>query len=124
MKNWNQNHKALTLAQRERLAILSEECAEVIKAVSKTLRHGFHPIVKSLSLPAPITYNNRADIENELGDVLEAMDRLVRAGDLHQQNIEASRATKDRKQYLHYQPNDGSPPQRPASQVRRATRRS
>ena len=37
MNNFNQ----LTPAETERLAILAEECGEVIQAVGKILRHGY-----------------------------------------------------------------------------------
>jgi len=35
------SHPSLTAAQAERLEMLAEECAEVIKECTKTLRHGY-----------------------------------------------------------------------------------
>lgn len=57
----------LTPAQAERLAILAEECAEVIQIVGKILRHGmesFHPVTLE---------SNRAALLREITDVKAAM---------------------------------------------------
>jgi len=101
VKPKNLNYKTLTMAERERLAILAEECAEVIKVCSKIQRHGFRPIVGCCG----ITYNNRSDLECELGDVREAMQRMVKAGDISESKIrkQARVKAKTRKQFLHYQ---------------------
>ena len=59
----------MTEAEKERLVILAEECAEVIQAVSKVLRHGWES-----------TYDNgvRNDdhLRMELDDVLALIWRL------------------------------------------------
>ena len=57
----------LTPAEAERLALLSEECAEVIMAIGKILRHGFesrHPN------GGP---TNRQTLERECGDLRHAV---------------------------------------------------
>jgi NTP pyrophosphatase (non-canonical NTP hydrolase) len=55
----------LTAAQAERLAILAEECGEVIQIVGKILRHGYCPR-SSDGMRCTI---NRTYLEKELGDV-------------------------------------------------------
>lgn len=57
----------LTPAQTERLAILAEECAEVIQVIGKILRHGldsFHPKTRVA---------NRTALMHEITDVKAAM---------------------------------------------------
>ena len=66
----------LTPAESERLALLSEECGEVVQAIGKVLRHGFegtHPG------GGP---TNREALERECGDVYLAIQRLISAGDI------------------------------------------
>ncbi|MBL4730757.1 MAG: hypothetical protein JKY28_05265 [Sulfurimonas sp.] len=56
------------------LVCLSEECAEVQQAISKSLRFGldnFHPISKK---------TNHIDICNELNDVIAVVTLLIREG--------------------------------------------
>lgn len=91
----NANH--LTDAQTERLAILSEEAGEVIQVIGKILRHGFKPIV------GEINYDNTTDLEKELGDLYEAVNRLVDNGDISIANILHQAITKTREPYLHHQ---------------------
>lgn len=57
----------LTPQEAEALALLAEECGEVVQAIGKILRHGLeskHPI------GGP---TNRQSLETELGNVLAAM---------------------------------------------------
>lgn len=61
-----ENFNKLTPAQAERLAILAEECGEVIQIVGKILRHG-------LDSHHPVTLSNRNALVNELTDVKAAM---------------------------------------------------
>lgn len=72
-------YNLLSAAQAERLAVLIEECGEVIKAASKVLRHGYYDA----------GYNNRAHLEAELGDVLYALELMVADGDLSEAEINA-----------------------------------
>ena len=51
----------------EMLTVLSEECAEVIQAVSKIQRHGWHSVHPSGGL------TNREDLEKELGHIALAV---------------------------------------------------
>lgn len=62
----------------ERLAILAEECGEVVQVIGKILRHGpysRHPA----NLDGP---TNIALLERELGDVQAALHLLTEAGDV------------------------------------------
>lgn len=62
----------LSEEQAESLALLAEECAEVIVAIQKIMRHGLescHPNTPS--------FTNRNALENEIGDVLASI-RMAR----------------------------------------------
>lgn len=60
----------LTPAQAERLAILAEECGEVIQVVGKILRHGYE------SVHPDGGQTNRQLLESEIGDVQAAITLL------------------------------------------------
>lgn len=61
--------------QSERLALLAEECGEAVQAIGKVLRHGF------------ASWNNRGDLEKEIGDIFAAALLLVAAYDVNAHNI-------------------------------------
>lgn len=89
----------LTPAEAERLAILSEECAEVIQVIGKILRHGYesgHPQSE---------FTNKEDLQKEIGDVAAVIDMMIKAGDLNEDSIEESFDAKPEKmsKYLHHQ---------------------
>ena len=100
----------LNPAQTERLAILSEECGEVIQIVGKILRHGYKsydPTVDEMKQKP-----NCALLEKELGDLLWSISKLDEAADINFP-IPRTNATLNawlrRKQatasrYLHHQP--------------------
>lgn len=94
------NH--LTEAEAERLAILSEECGEVIQAVSKILRHGYSS--KNPHLPAG-GMDNEAMLEKEIGDVRWAVEMMTAAKDIDDDEIEGWKVSKAEKArpYLHHQ---------------------
>lgn len=92
----------------ELLVLLSEECAEVIKAVSKILRHGY----ESKHPNAPPTQTNRVDLENEIGDVRAAVELLCHSGGVVASNIFKAEDAKmiSIARYLHHQnPNNPHP---------------
>ncbi len=91
----------LTPAEAERLAILAEELAEAIQVVGKVLRHGWTPTDHTTG----ITYDNRAELETELGHVRNVEDLMVRRADLSEGCLEEAAATKAAKWacYLHHQ---------------------
>ena len=81
----------LTPAEAERLAILAEECGEVIQAVGKILRHGYascHPADVDLRL------DNRNTLEKEIGDIQSAIAMMREAGDISETNIAVSESKK------------------------------
>jgi NTP pyrophosphatase (non-canonical NTP hydrolase) len=91
----------LTPAQAERLALLAEECGELIQAIGKVLRHGY----ESVNPFAPEMGTNRDMVERECGDVRYAMIALCEAGDLSKEVIHAQADCKraNVKQYMHHQ---------------------
>jgi hypothetical protein len=93
----------LTPAQAERLALLAEECGEVIQVVGKILRHGFD------STHPEGGRTNRQWLEKELGDVEFAKSLLVEnpnggEPDLNRDLISQAFAEKGMRcfQYLHH----------------------
>ena len=94
----------LTPAQAERLAMLAEECGEVIQVVGKILRHGYdsyHP--DQQGTPPEYRYTNRKALGNELTDLLAVAASLCRdnvpEGSLHDQD----RAWIKKLRYAHHQ---------------------
>lgn len=90
----------LTDAENERLAILSEECGEIIQVIGKIQRHGYasyHP-----NNPDVI---NRRLLEREIGDLLANIDLMISRNDLNKTNINNSKDMKkiNRPKYTHYQ---------------------
>lgn len=97
----------LTPAEAERLALLAEECGEVVQAIGKVLRHGYE------SAHPDGGPTNREALERECGDVRHAMIRLCDEGDLSRRAVHERANTKAQsaRQYLHHQghnePNSG-----------------
>lgn len=90
----------LNLAESERLFLLSEECAEVIKCVSKILRHGYD----SHNPDDLDVGDNQLQLTKELGDVQFAIKLLTDNDDV---NIDVLKSCKiqamyDKPKYLHY----------------------
>lgn len=95
----SEHFNKLRPAEAERLAILAEECGEVIQIVGKILRHGFE------SCHPDGVATNRQLLENELGDVSYAMSELMIRNDISG-NAVNSRMFKKRektKPFLHHQ---------------------
>lgn len=88
-------HKLTSPAESELLALLSEECGEVVQVIGKCLRHGplnFHPDDADQT-------SNRAILAKELGDVFAAVDLLsfcdeTRGAVVDRASIEIWRASK------------------------------
>lgn len=90
----------LSPGELERLALLAEECAEVIQVVGKILRHGYtstHP-------NDPDGENNRELLEEELGHVQAAQSLMIDKDDLSESSIKAHHKLKRAKvnEYLHH----------------------
>lgn len=91
----------LTPAEAERLAILAEECAEVIQMVGKILRHGY----ESTNPDATHKGTNREQLARELGDLHAAEERMLICDDISEGEIvDAQREKFSRMtRYLHHQ---------------------
>ena len=95
----------LTPAEAERLALLAEECGEVVQMVGKILRHGFdsyHPDRHDES--------NRVLLAREIAHVQVAADMLFDA-DLSQAEFKVARDNKRERvrKYLHHNPESPRP---------------
>lgn len=71
----------LDAPQDERLALLAEECAEVIQIVSKIQRHGFESRHPSGGL------TNRGLLEKEMGHLHCALALSAEAGDVSPERV-------------------------------------
>ena len=93
-----QHFNKLTPAEAERLAMLAEECGEVIQIVGKILRHGYdsyHPVNPRVS--------NRDLLAKELRDVNAVLLAMGR-GELREYSVQDVVGVWDRKlQYTHHQ---------------------
>ncbi len=91
----------LSPAELERLALLSEECAEVIQIISKICRHGY----ESYHPKDPAKTSNRDLLVQEIGHVGFAIQIMDQKADLSLNDVR--RATDEKaqnvQQYLHYQ---------------------
>lgn len=100
-----QHFNELTEAETERLAILAEECAEVIREVGKILRHGYESTnPKRFTSDNEYPETNRWALERELGDVMRAIVRMQNVRDVNAYAIMVSRDSKSNEiSYLHHQ---------------------
>jgi|SRR5882762_8221559 len=93
----------LTPAEDERLALLLEECGEVIQIIGKIQRHGY----ESYNPLDPIDErkSNRYLLQTELGDLLASINLMESASDIYWSNLQYHAwKKKDRvKKYLHHQ---------------------
>ncbi len=96
----------LSAAEIERLALLAEECGEVVKAVCKVLRHGYR---SESPFGGPI---NRVALEREIGNVRAAIDVMIEVGDVRRGDIAHWRQCKRASvgQWLHHQPSRRAAP--------------
>jgi len=93
----------LTPAEAERLALLIEECGEVILAAGKVLRHGYESYNPLIDGTPP---TNRADLAKELGHLRHAMLLLTYHHDVNGTDVARSAAQKGAtiSRWLHHQP--------------------
>lgn len=110
----------LSAAELERIALLMEECGEVVQVCGKILRHGYesrHPM-------NPHGPTNRRLLEQELGDVRAAVSLLVIGNDVRDNAIDEHKRAKQSRlyRYLHHQPPPPVPVVRQDSEPRRSLR--
>ena len=103
MKLPNEHFNKLTPAEDERLALLIEECGEVIQIAAKILRHGYSSV--NPLLPEEDQVQNRNALEKELGHVMNAIYFLADSGDVHYVMVDEERRKKARSiaKWLHHQ---------------------
>ena len=91
----------LTPAEAELLAVLAEECGEIVQIVGKILRHGFD----SWNPNDRLRTTNRTMLAKEIGDFLHAYNRLASAECVNPDDVdEFERAKADSiVRYLHHQ---------------------
>jgi NTP pyrophosphatase (non-canonical NTP hydrolase) len=90
----------IRFAEAERLFLLTEECAEVIKEAQKILRHGFenhHPDEPKIT--------NRVRLQKELSDLLFIMKMMMLATDIDFDKILCKKAEEHKLRNIHYQQN-------------------
>lgn len=96
----------LSLAETERLDILIEELGEVLQAIGKIKRHGWKPTDHTTG----IVYDNRGDLQTELGHVRNAMELMASKGDIDEMALVRAAVDKASRwgPYLHHQGEEGS----------------
>ena len=95
----NEPFNKLTDAEAERLAMLAEECAEVIQVVGKILRHGYdsyHPDDSSKT-------SNRQLLQKELDDVASIHRQLADDGIDMGTQVRMKRIWDRKLRYTHHQ---------------------
>ena len=94
----------LTEGQNERLALLLEECGEVIQIIGKIQRHGLF----SSDPTKPGGPDNQDLLAQEIADVVQAIDLLAAAKDINTTMVEVrlKRRWITVQKYLHFQPEE------------------
>jgi len=91
----------LSLAQVERLALLSEELGEAQQAIGKILRHGYDSTNPDIASGT----DNREDLCKEMGHVVAALSFLSTRGDIQMYTVRTYESEKMESvaRYLHHQ---------------------
>lgn len=99
----------LTPAQDERLALLAEECAEVIQAITKIQRHGYESYNPLDNREHRLS--NRQALEKEIGHVRHAIGRLIAALDVTTEEIDlwSEHKAGTINRWLHHQLDEDEP---------------
>lgn len=87
----------LSPSELERLSLLSEECGEVVQAISKIIRHGWNSKYDNGT-------TNREQLEIEIADIQLAIELLLSNNDIYFNNIENRTINKLQRinNYLYY----------------------
>lgn len=96
--------RELTLAEKERLIKLCQECGEVIQAATKALMYGWAPQFQGVS------YDNRGDVQKELADVINVQQLMHQRGDLNEFVIYETAWQKMPKMLAHMRYQHVAPP--------------
>lgn len=91
----------LTPAEAERLAVLAEECGEVVQAVGKILRHGWESRWDPKG-GAGQGATNREKLQEELGDIGALCSLMAVAGDISIDQVGERELYKLRERLLKY----------------------
>ena len=96
----SEHFNGLTPAEAERLAMLSEECAEVIQIIGKIMRHGY-----GSCHPESPGFTNRESLEEEVGDVHAVLHMMREAGDCEfpETSIWIAGRVRRKMEYAHHQ---------------------
>lgn len=88
----------LSPATAEMLALIAEEAGEIVQAVAKALRHGLDSVHPETDL------DNTTALENEIGDLLAAVQIATSANVLTVHQIELAKRRKLERvgRYLHH----------------------
>ena len=97
-----QHFNMLTEPQHERLAILVEDCAEVIHIAQKIMRHGYESTNPTKPVKERIT--NRGLLEVELGQLEWIIKQMLLADDINVEYISDSKESRAEKiaPYIHH----------------------
>lgn len=90
----------VTPPQRERISKFGEEMSEAGQVLGKINLHGWTPTSFE-----NITYDNRGDLEREIGDILAAIDLMAVGGDIDMKKVQEFREAKRKTitRYMQYQ---------------------
>lgn len=101
MNDDEKHFNGLTPAQDERLAILLEECGEVIQCIGKIQRHGYH----SWNPEVVGATTNRDDLAREVADLMAAISLMTKAEDIEVGNLnrDSEHKLQKLKKYTHHQ---------------------
>lgn len=90
----------LSPPEDERLALMAEECGELIQAIGKIQRHGY----AGFNPDDPKHQGNRVDLQKECGHVLAAMQLMMNAADISMIQVyqERNRKIDTLNLYLHH----------------------
>ncbi len=96
----------LVPSEEERLVLLAEECSEVVKAVTKILRHGYYSTNPNEAQDLALT--NQSKLNEEVGHVLFSIALMISRGDLNAGMIQMCQQNKrgSVNQYLHHNNTD------------------
>lgn len=79
----------MTESEKQILLICQEECAEVTQAISKVFRFGYDSVY-----PKGSSEDNRAKLEDELGDLQAMIELIIQTGIVDGNNVKLASTRK------------------------------